>query len=182
MAIAPHGNDVFLWFSLIFVFPAIAVLPVFVAALAGLAFRRFRIYSGWIALCSFTFLVGLAISIRIGESVRTSGFHRLAERSKPLIAAIRAFEQTHGHPPLSLQALVPDFMVSVPATGMGASPEYRYSINTAIYHGNPWVITIFTPSGGINFDRFIYFPLTNYPKVDYGGWLERVGDWAYVHE
>jgi hypothetical protein len=65
---------------------------------------------------------------------------------------------------------------------MRAYPEYRYTPNATNYEGNPWVITVFTPSGGINFDQFMYFPLTNYPKTGYGGWLERVGDWAYVHE
>jgi len=111
-----------------------------------------------------------------------SAFHRLAERSKPLVAAIHAFEQKHGRPPEALQALVPEFLPSVPSTGMQAYPEYRYSAPATNHHDNPWVITIFTPSVGINFDQFMYFPLTNYPETGYGGWLERVGDWAYVHE
>ena len=65
---------------------------------------------------------------------------------------------------------------------MGAYPEYHYSTSSKDYLGNPWVLTIYTPSGGINFDQFMYFPLTNYPKTGYGGSLERIGDWAYVHE
>ncbi len=28
----------------------------------------------------------------------------------------------------------------------------------------------------------LYFPNRNYPQHGYGGWLEPVGDWAYVHE
>ncbi|MEW6307208.1 MAG: hypothetical protein AB1705_27460 [Verrucomicrobiota bacterium] len=182
MAVSRHGSSAFLWFALMFVFPALAAVPGFLAGLVGLAFPRVRRRSAVLALCSAAYLVSFIISIRVGESVRMSAFHRLAERSKPLVAAIRAYEQRHEHPPESLQALVPEFIPSVPSTGIAAYPEYRYSTAATNYHGNPWVIIVFTPSGGINFDQFMYFPLTNYPKTGYGGWLERVGGWAYVHE
>lgn len=182
MAVAPHGTEAVLWLMLIFVFPALAAVPAVLVALVGLAFRRVRRCSAILGLCSVAYLVAFVFSVRLGESVRMSAFHRLAERSTPLVAAIHAFEQKHGRPPESLQALVPEFIPSVPSTGMGAYPEYRYSTPATNHDGNPWVITVFTPSGGINFDQFMYFPLTNYPKTGYGGWLERVGDWAYVHE
>ena len=182
MAVAPRGSDAFLWLILLFVLPALAAVPVILGALVGFAFRRVRRYSGVLALCSVVYLVAFILSVRIGESVRMSAFHRLAERSKPLVAAVHAFEQKHGRPPESLQALVPEFILSIPATGMGAYPEYRYLTPASNHDGNPWVISIFTPSGGINFDQFLYLPLTNYPTEGYGGWLERVGDWAYVHE
>lgn len=182
MAIAPRGSDAFLWLMFLFVFPALAAVPAILGAFVGFAFSRFRRYSAALALCSVVYLVAFILSVRIGESVRRSAFHRLAERSKPLVAAVHAFEQKHGRPPESLQALVPEFIPSVPSTGMDAYPEYRYLTPATNHDGNPWIISVFTPSGGINFDQFMYFPLTNYPKIGYGGWLERVGDWAYVHE
>jgi hypothetical protein len=182
MAIAPQGNGLFLWLTLIFVFPALAAVPAIPIALAGLFLRRVRRYASILALCSVAYLLAFIVSLRLGESLRMSAFHRLAERSKPLVAAVRAFEQKHGRPPESLKALVPEFLPSVPSTGLGAYPEYRYSTPATNHGGNPWIITVFTPSGGINFDQFMYLPLTNYPKRGYGGWLERVGDWAYVHE
>jgi hypothetical protein len=182
IAVAPHGSDVFLWLMLLFALPAMAAIPAIPCALVGLAFQRVRRKSALLALCSVVYLVAFIVSIRVGHSVRMNAFHRLAERSKPLVAAVHAFDQKHGRPPESLQALVPEFIASVPSTGMGAYPEYQYSTPATNHDGNPWIITIFTPSGGINFDQFMYFPLTNYPKKGYGGWLERVGDWAYVHE
>jgi len=127
------------------------------------------------------FLVAFIFAAPLGKSVRMSAFRRLTERSKPLIGAIHAFEQKYGHPPESLQALLPEFMPSVPATGMGAYPDYRYSATDNEYQGNPWTIRVYTPEG-MDFDQFMYFPLTNYPETGFGGWLERVGDWAYVHE
>jgi len=182
IAVAPHGDEGVLWLvGLIFV-PGLFAVPGFVAAVVGLAVRRFRRQSLLLALSSAAYLVGLFYSTGLGESVRMSAFHRLAERSRPLVAAIRAFEQQQGRPPESLQELVPEFLPFVPSTGMGAYPEYEYVAPATSYDGNPWVIKVSTPSGGINFDQFLYFPLTNYPKTGYGGYLERVGAWAYVHE
>lgn len=113
-----------------------------------------------------------------------NAFLGLAERSKPLIQAIHSFESLHGSPPTDLNALVPGFLPEIPDTGMAAYPryEYRTAEKAAEYEGNPWTLTVFTPSGGINFDQFMYFPKQNYPEKGYGGWLERVADWAYVHE
>ena len=34
----------------------------------------------------------------------------------------------------------------------------------------------------LQFDCFVYWPERNYPEHMYGGWVERMGDWAYVHE
>jgi hypothetical protein len=34
----------------------------------------------------------------------------------------------------------------------------------------------------LNWDTFIYFPNQRYPDVGYGGWIERIDRWAYVHE
>ena len=34
----------------------------------------------------------------------------------------------------------------------------------------------------LQFDCFVYWPERNYPEHMYGGWVERMGGWAYVHE
>lgn len=34
----------------------------------------------------------------------------------------------------------------------------------------------------INFDVFVYWPTEEYPDYMHGGWVERIGRWAYVHE
>jgi len=182
MAVARNGDDGFLWFEILFALPLLAAPPLLLVALIGLCFRRVRRGSALVALCSAAYLVAFPVSVQIGQRIRMRAFHQLAERSKPLIEAIRGFEQKHGRPPESLEALVPEFMPSIPSTGVRAYPEYDYSTASKNFDGNPWVLTVSTPSGGINFDQFMYFPLTNYPEQGYGGWLERVGDWAYVHE
>jgi len=45
-----------------------------------------------------------------------------------------------------------------------------------------WFLSVNVPCFGVGFDQMLSFPLQNYPKVGYGGGLERVKDWAYVHE
>jgi hypothetical protein len=182
MAVAPRGDHSVLWCALLLVFPAMLAVPILLVALIGLAFRRVRRVAAIVALCSIAYCVAFGLSLRIGDRIRMNAFAQLAERSKPLIAAIRAYDQKHGQPPESLLALVPEFLPTVPSTGMGGYPKYEYSTPATNYDGNPWILIVYTPSGGINFDHFMYFPLTNYPKQGYGGWLERVDDWAYVHE
>lgn len=78
--------------------------------------------------------------------------------------------------------MVPEFLERIPKTGMGTYPDYKYWTGSDSFDGNPWALIVSAPSGPLNFDQFMYFPLTNYPATGYGGWLERVGDWAYVHE
>lgn len=111
-------------------------------------------------------------------------FAELAERSKPIVLAIRSYETKYGRPPESLQSLVPEFIATVPGTGIPAYPDYRYYTGgqATHYDGNPWILTVFTPSGFINFDQFMYYPRQNYPSHWGGQRLQRVGDWAYVHE
>ena len=39
-----------------------------------------------------------------------------------------------------------------------------------------------SPNGIMDFDVFFYWPSETYPDAIYGGVVERIGDWAYVHE
>lgn len=135
-------------------------------------------------ISSAAFLLSFVFGVTIEERMRRAAFLDLAERSKPLIQAIQTYEEKNDFPPATLAALVPEFLVAIPRTGIGAYPEYRYVVGEEAqrFNTNPWVLYVSTPSGGISFDKFLYFPLQNYPERGYGGWLERIGDWAYVHE
>lgn len=157
---------------------AICILP-FVALRRSL--RSFAL--AWL-LATIIFVLLMLTSVLIGRSIRMSAFDRLALRSAPLVSAIRSYENDHGQPPPSLEALSPTYLPRVPRTGMMAYPTYRYYVGADAqrYDNNPWALVIDTPGGGINFDRFIYFPRQNYPQNGYGGSLQRIRDWAYVHE
>ena len=112
-----------------------------------------------------------------------SAFAALAERSSTLVNAIRAYEQMYRAPPPSLNAIVPEFIPSIPVTGMGAHPKYEYLVGKAdFFDQNPWVLIVFASTGFPDFDEFIYYPLQNYPEYRLCNRLELIGDWAYIHE
>ncbi len=184
LAVAPFGSVIFLWFEIFIALPLMAALLALVIAPFLLFVRRLRPFAVRSLIAAAVVAVATVVGLRLGRPIRMAAFHSLAERSAPLVQAIRAYESRHGAPPTDLAALVPEFIPSIPGTGMAAHPRYKYHVGEKAVHydGNPWVLVVFTPSGGINFDRFMYFPLQNYPKTGYGGSLEPISDWAYVHE
>ncbi len=99
------------------------------------------------------------------DRIQTASFHDLAERSMPLVKAVRAYEAAEGHPPKSLEELVPKYLDAVPSTGLAAYPAYEIHMGneSSMWKGNPWVLCV--PVGrGLNFDLFLYFPNQNYPS------------------
>lgn len=128
-------------------------------------------------------IVGVA-SLKYSDTIRMQGFERLSVEAAPLVAAIHAFSKTKGHPPLSLNSLEVNFPQGHEIKGE-TLPEFQYLTGETArerYHGNPWVLLLETPTGPFKWDKFVYYPEQNYPSLGFGGWLERVGDWAYVHE
>jgi len=47
---------------------------------------------------------------------------------------------------------------------------------------SPWELRVNCGLGFLNWDVFFYWPSEDYPKNIYGGTVERMGKWAYVHE
>jgi hypothetical protein len=185
LAVAPFGSELWLWLI------GLLSLPILITALGipiliiCLFFRGIR----HMAIVGLIFCIGFSsstfVGLKIGQQIRMTAFHRLAERSETLIEAITTYQKENGKPPSQLEDLIPRFFNSVPKTGIAAYPNYEYHSDEETrknYHGNTWVLLVFTPSGGINFDMFMYFPNQNYPEKGYGGFIERISDWAYVHE
>jgi hypothetical protein len=67
---------------------------------------------------------------------------------------------------------------------MIAYPEFTYRKDYNDIQSKPgeYELRIDCTSGGINFDRFIYWPSEDYPDRIQGNGVERVRTWAYVHE
>lgn len=151
----------------------------------GLFIPRKRRVSLSLLLFGVLLTLCCAAGMAIGQKTRRAGMEAFARRSQPLITAINKYEQDHAAPVSTLNDLVPAHLSSVPTTGMGAYPHYRYHVGDEArlsYGDNPWALTVFTPNGLINFDMLLYLPKQNYPDHGYGGTLERIGEWAYVHE
>jgi len=184
-AVSPIGyGGVALLFLVPFaVFPLLLALLAIPLSLFALPFKRLRRPALTLLVCCPIYVLPGLGAIRLADAVRITAFHRLAVRSQPLIDAIHKFAEERGRPPKDLRELVPSYLPGIPRTGMAAYPEYEYvSGEGGSWDENPWVLFVNTPSGGLNWDMFIYFPLQNYPRQGHGGSLERVGKWAYVHE
>lgn len=185
IATTPVGTSFFLQMQLAWLLASllsIALIPVLVFCLC---IQRTRQRALHYLLPAILLIPSCVIGIWIGDQVRMSRMHAFAQRSSGLVAAIDQYTRNHGIPPASLESLLPDYLPSIPSTGMMAYPRYEYHVGpdaSEELNGNPWALTVFTPSGGINFDSMLYLPQGNYPETGYGGYLERIGDWAYVHE
>lgn len=89
----------------------------------------------------------------------------------------------------SLARLVPEYLDEVPGTGMIGYPEWQYERrdddeNWRQRHAgeNPAYDLRVHCTYGLNFDTLHYWPSERYPGRMWGGGVERVDGWAYVHE
>ena len=179
------GTMLLLWGQGIYLFPLMAAVLATPILLVCLLFQRTRPKSLFLVVLSVLLIACCFGGVRLGYKARMAGMEAFARRSQPLIAAINKYERDHSSPPGTLNDLVPVYLPAVPSTGMMAYPEYDYHVGDEAkgqYRNNRWALSVFTPSGGINFDRMLYFPNQDYPELGYGGSLERIADWAYVHE
>ncbi len=182
LAVSPWGSAFFPSLATICAIPLLAALPAVFLLPLWFFSRRGSAFAWWL-VCLVYVPLGI-VSVAASHSIRSEAFHRLALRSGPLVAAIHDYTAAKGSPPESLEQLTPEFLPEIPKTGMRAYPGYRYlsGPEAARFEENPWVLFVDCTSGGINFDRFYYFPLQNYPEHGYGGGFQRMHDWAYLHE
>jgi len=119
--------------------------------------------------------------IRGAFELRRYGFEQATVRAETLIVAIERYVREHGSAPESIDLLVPEYLPAIPdrlpPIGIISGKDVRDD-----FGGNHWVLHASVATGFINFDSFMYFPNGDYPDEGYGGWIERIRGWAYVHE
>lgn len=177
-----HHVGLFIGFGFLYAFVGFVVaLP---ASLIGLFLPRQRRNAAWLLLCSLIAATACISGLYLSQPIKRRALHGVMARAEPLIAAIRKFEVEQGHPPPNLSALVPSQLAALPTPGIGTSPEFSYLLSgkRTDMGNNPWMLEVRPPVAGIGFDVFIYLPKQNYPERGWGGVLERIGTWAYVHE
>ena len=156
---------------------------VFLASWKIATLRPLRIYAllvwplSWGLFASF-------VGSNAGWLQRRVGLMDASVRAIPLIVAIENYRFDNGKPPAKLSDLMPQYLRAIPATGMAAHPNFYYYSDTkrpegATFHS--YEVGVQTPFG-LSFDRFYYWPENNYPKTSRSGRVERIGDWAYLHE
>jgi hypothetical protein len=181
----PFGTGALMVGQTLFIQPPGILFLCLPILLLGFLFDSTRQKAGRLLLFSLGGLLGALCGMFIGSFGRWAGVQAFVQRSETVVRAIHEYEREHGQPPADLQQLVPQYLAAIPSTGMGAYPHYEYHCGDDAYwrfRKNPWALSVNTPLWGINFDMLIYLPNQNYPKDGYGGVLERVGSWAYVHE
>ena len=109
--------------------------------------------------------------------VRT--FTPVAERGQAIIDAVEAFHRDRGAYPDCVEDFVPAYLKEMPKTGLAGYPEFNYRKGDDAI---PYVVSVDTPRGALNWDEFIYWPTGDYDKQYWGGRIEPVGKWVYFHE
>lgn len=171
------GHEMVIWLCLL-------GIVIMVLCLVGVLFTRSRCTSLAVLAGSGLLVVLSLCALKTADGIRQRGFERLAGEAAPLVEAIENYAREHGRVPGSLQEI--KFTIPAGHVIKGENlPEFVYLAGEQAverYHGNPWVLMLRTPTGPLRWDMFVYYPLQNYPSLGHGGWFERIGDWAYVHE
>lgn len=113
---------------------------------------------------------------------RASDFalERLIRRSEPLVAALRAFEARHGQPPPNLDALVPEFLPSLPATGVPGAPNFSYELYLESETSpTPWRLGI-ALGGVFDFDELV-LTSDGQPRLFDAFSNTRIGEWMLIN-
>jgi len=147
--------------------------------------------------------IALAVSLLVGVGVcfalarplnrlRVILASGVSARARPLTDALEAFKRDQGRYPGALDKLVPAYIARVPQTGMLGYREFEYQPADPgdvqgrgawlAERGAEYDLSIRCSWGFVNFDSMHYWPKHNYPEKAWGGVIERVDGWAYVHE
>lgn len=154
-----------------------------ISSLLVFLIRRSRYEPIRVLLISLCVVVSVLIGLKGRSLIRNFQFEDLADRSKPLIAAITHYQKDHDGPPTKLELLVPKYINKIPHTGLGAYPDYEYSTpGTSLGQEASWELSVDCPVGFFKFDAFYYLPTEKYPEDVFGGYLEPIKNWAYFHD
>jgi hypothetical protein len=182
-AVLSNVGQCLLFFEVLFAPVALFALAVIVVGPVFILLPKYRTRAVEAVGIAIVFLACFVGSLILGQEVWLDQIKNVVEQGEPLASAINEFATRNGHPPDSLDELVPQYIAAIPSTGVGANPEFQYMVGKQDqFDGNPWVLRATPPGLTFGFDCLMYFPLQNYPATGYGGSLERIGKWGYVHE
>ena len=116
---------------------------------------------------------------------RTARLLAATERASTLVEAIESYNAVQGEYPVKLDALVPDYISSVPGTGLLVYRDLEYLRQPDLgLHPDceGYQLSIRCPLAPFSWDFLFYWPNHNhYPYEHHAAVVERIGDWAYVH-
>lgn len=182
--VLPFGSRLFTALGMALPLASLLGLIVAAASIANLLRKASRPSSLRDLTLGISVVIGTIAGSWLGPSHRMHQIARVTEAAMPLVGAIDEFARRENRPPQLLTELVPKYLSHIPSTGMGGYPDWQYhtGADARPYAENRWILLVRTGGPGINFDQLLYFPNQRYPQSGYGGRIERVGRWAYVHE
>jgi hypothetical protein len=169
-----HFDDLLVFFG------QLALLPVGLGGMCVLWLRRRRAWGPGrrrldpaAAYVLLTPVVLLPLSFLIYKTTREAMFSSFATRAGLVVEAIERHVEERGEPPVTLGALVPEYLEARPTTGMTAYPTFEYSRSPV----GTWRLLVECSPGFAAFDEIRYSPGAGEP-----GSTTRYGDWLYLHE
>ena len=159
----------------------LAGLGLFVAGFAVMLSSRWRDVALQVLVTCCVVLLTFVPAVWLSGWLRMRGFAWAGERAMPVVAAMERCFAATGAVPDTVEALVPQWLDRMPSR----IPPLRVVTQDAAdgYLGNNrWALMADVPSGVINWDMFLYLSDRQYPARGWGGRLQRLGNWAYVHE
>jgi hypothetical protein len=177
LAFSPWGSD---WLIvgdvLLFGIAALALFATVVLAVAALVPRWRGDSLRPLALFSL-FVAGTVAGVLASRWVRADGWRRVADNGDRVVLAIHAFEARHGAPPATLAELAPELVASVPGTGLGSRPGFRYAVQYGEAGHATWILWTKLP-GFSHISDLRYLPAADVQEWDTV--LHRVDAWAVV--
>jgi len=149
-------------------------------------FRSTR--QNWIVAGQTALIAVTAIgSILLYSKLQSLGAQRAAHQGDEIVDAIHRYETLEGKLPNALEDLVPRELESIPDTGMIGFPSFQYigpidqtpQDEERLFKKYELRVNLYKL---LQFDCLVYWPEGNYPRMMYGGGVEQIGSWAYVHE
>ena len=145
--------------------------------------RKNWILAGQMGLIAFAAITSIFLYGRL----QVLGVRRAADRGEGTIEAIHRYQKRERALPNSLDELVPRDLASIPETGMAGFPSFEYiAPSTEANNDEERLFATYELSVNLykllQYDCLVYWPEGHYPRMMYGGGVERIGVWAYVHE
>jgi hypothetical protein len=116
-------------------------------------------------------------------TAREFGFRRVANNSKPLIAAIERYRADSNAYPDFLHAPVPIYIAEIPNTGIVGDTMYTYRKATPSDKFTGY--ELFVSCGfGLQFDRLTYWPNHDSPYIStgLGGGSKAIDEWYFLRD
>jgi hypothetical protein len=174
-----ESGHVVLFTQFIWQFGLLVALALLMCVPTLMCFRRHRWWAMSGAAVALFFLVSFAGGLAFARRVQHHHLPQNEQRAQPLVDAIVVFEMKNGRPPKTLVELVPDYIDSIPTTGIAVEPRFGYLVagpEMPMRGGNTWSLSVTVPgvydTWGCN--NWLYLPRQDYEGRGY----RRIGVWG----